>query len=151
MEICDGKDNNCDGEVDEEGEFVFFEDADGDGWGNPGTTINACSAHEGWVEQSGDCNDSDASVHPGSIEVCDGKDNNCDGQVDEIGDVIFFEDADSDGWGNLSATVKACSAPAGYEAQGGDCDDGDETVYPGAMEICDGKDNNCDGQVDEGC
>jgi len=60
----------------------------------------------------------------------------------------YYEDVDDDGFGNSSVSVQACSQPSGYVLEGGDCDDGDVTVYPGAPEICDSKDNNCSGFVD---
>jgi hypothetical protein len=51
------------------------------------------------------------------------------------------------------APVAACQAPEGYVVKGdllpGDCDDNDATIFPGAQELCDGKDNNCNGQIDE--
>jgi hypothetical protein len=48
------------------------------------------------------------------------------------------------------ATTEACEQPEGYAAVGGDCDDSNGDAFPGAAEICDGVDNNCDGQVDNG-
>jgi hypothetical protein len=149
-EICgDGIDNDCDGQVDET--KSFYRDADGDGWGNDGQTIMACSVPAGYVEQVGDCDDNDASVYPGAEEICDGKDNDCNGEIDEYSESVFYRDADGDGWGNDGQTIMACSAPAGYVEQGDDCDDNDASVYPGAEEICDNKDNNCNGEIDEGC
>ena len=74
-------------------------------------------------------------------EICgDGKDNNCNGQIDE--GCAVCEDKDGDGY----YAYNAVSCP-----QGNDCNDNDATIYPGVTEKCDGKDNNCDGQVDEGC
>jgi nitrous oxidase accessory protein NosD len=62
----------------------------------------------------------------------------------------FYRDADGDGFGNPLITIQACTAPPGYVADNTDCDDTHATVYPGAPEICDGLDNNCNGQIDEG-
>ncbi len=91
-------------------------DADGDG-----------------VPLSLDCDDHDKDVHPGATEVCNGKDDNCDGKIDE------GFDADGDGYPTCAAL--------GKEA---DCDDHDRDVHPGAAEACNGKDDNCDGKIDEG-
>lgn len=62
----------------------------------------------------------------------------------------WYLDDDEDGYGDPNNSIEACGAPLDYVANDADCDDGDNTVYPGALEVCDGKDNNCDGQVDEG-
>jgi hypothetical protein len=126
-EICDGKDNNCDGQVDE-----GF-DTDGDGY-----TI--CE---------GDCNDNDPGIYPGAPEVCDGKDNNCNGQIDEGVKLTFYRDTDRDGYGDPVITTLACLQPAGYISNNLDCNDANATIYPGAPELCDGLDNNCNGQIDE--
>ena len=131
-EICgDGVDNDCNGwdllvDMDLDGDWGLacggndcddFDpmvstliDADGDG-------SNACD----------DCDDADAGNFPGNVEVCDGFDNDCDGNADDM------DDLDGDG-------VDACN---------GDCDDADPLVFPGNVEVCDGFDNDCDGIIDD--
>jgi hypothetical protein len=154
VEICDGIDNNCDGQIDEGfADVTYYRDTDGDGYGNDaGTTTAKCAVPEGYVAIGGDCNDHNASIHPNAVEICDGIDNNCDGQIDEgFADVTYYKDADGDGYGNDAQTTTAkCNTPTGYVAIAGDCNDNDASIYPNAVEICDGIDNNCDGQVDEG-
>ena len=123
LEICDGLDNDCDGEPDA-GET----DADNDGH----------------MLCQGDCNDSDASVHPDAEEVCsDNVDNDCVGG-DEIC-VCSCEDADADGH-------YATSCGDAYCSPNDDCDDSDTNLHPGVAEICgNSKDDNCNGQTDENC
>ena len=84
-------------------------------------------------------------------EVCDGKDNDCDGDIDEDVLITYFEDKDADGFGLQNKTYEACDQPANYAKVFGDCDDNIGTNNPDADEICDNIDNNCDGQTDEGC
>jgi MYXO-CTERM domain-containing protein len=99
-----------------------------------------------------DCDDADASVHPGAAETCDGEDDDCDGTVDEAdaADAAdWYADTDGDSYGNAGVSVTACDAPAAYVADASDCDDGDATVHPGADEVCDSEDNDCDGTIDE--
>jgi hypothetical protein len=94
-----------------------------------------------------DCDDGDARIHPGAAETCDGRDEDCDGLVDEgISVSAWYRDADGDGWGDPDSREYACSAPEGFVAAGGDCDDGDADVAPDAEDgDCDGVDQDCDG------
>ena len=82
---------------------------------------------DGYSENDGDCDDTDATIFPGATDIEDGIDNDCDDEIDE--------DFDMDG--------------DGYTENDGDCDDTDATVYPGATELEDGIDNDCDGEIDE--
>ncbi|WP_405381836.1 MopE-related protein [Maribacter sp. LLG6340-A2] len=151
-EVCDGIDNDCDGEVDEGFELTtYYADTDGDGFGDPEVSVEACGAPAGYVEDGTDCDDGEALSYPGNAEVCDGIDNDCDGEVDE--DFVlttYYADTDGDGFGDPEVSVEACGAPAGYVEDGTDCDDGEALSYPGNTEVCDGIDNDCDGEVDEG-
>ncbi len=87
-EVCDGLDNDCDDTVDgayAEGQNTYYRDADADGYGNADATQTGCSAPVGYVVDVGDCDDSEATVHEGAVELCDdGLDNNCDGLLDEV-------------------------------------------------------------------
>ncbi len=159
-EVCDGQDNDCDRSTDEgfdtdnDGVSACFGDCD-----DTDNTINPqaietpgngkddnCDGQidegmidrdsDGFTPNCGDCNDSDPTVNPHSKEVCDRFDNNCDGYVDSAKGVynlcsVCF-DADGDGQTNCD----------------GDCNDADKAIYRGAAEICDGKDNDCDGMID---
>ncbi|MBM4067205.1 MAG: hypothetical protein FJ266_16485 [Planctomycetes bacterium] len=69
QEICDDVDNNCDGQIDEGLKTTFYEDADGDGYGNPQVTTKACSQPSGYVANNTDCDDTNAAVNPGATEI----------------------------------------------------------------------------------
>lgn len=150
LEICNNSDDDCDGEVDEGVQLTFYADADGDGYGNPTLTTLACTAPSGFVSNDLDCDDSDPNINPSMAEICNLQDDNCNGLVDEGVQTAFFADTDNDGYGNGSASMWACSLPAGYAAVAGDCDDGNANVNPSAAEVCNEIDDDCDGAVDEG-
>jgi len=131
-EYCDEIDNDCDGDIDEPDAInaaSYFVDADGDGFGDPDTTITSCVLEDGMSEDDTDCDDDAETAYPGAEEIWyDGIDNDCLGGSDD--------DADGDGF-------------AGGE-DGVDCDDLDPAVNPDAVEICgDGTDNDCDGSLGE--
>ncbi len=148
-EICNGIDDNCNGMVDEGVGQLWYQDGDGDGYGNSAVSVQACSAPAGYVSDHTDCDDTRAYVHPGAAEVCNGLDDNCNGAIDDGVTTPYYQDNDGDGFGS-GVTAQACSAPAGYVSVSGDCNDANGAIHPGATEICNGVDDNCDGQIDEG-
>ena len=99
---------------------------------------------DGFSVDAGDCDDADALVFPGASEACDGVDNNCDGAVDEGVTETWFPDGDGDGFGADDQPTEACSRPDGFVPSSTDCDDADSSVFPGALEVCDGIDTDCD-------
>ncbi len=100
-----------------------------------------------------DCNDNNANIHPNATEICNGIDDNCNYQTDEgLQQYTYFRDADSDNYGSKTNNITTCNAtiPAGYITNNTDCNDNNNQMHPGATEICDGNDNNCNNQTDEG-
>jgi microsomal dipeptidase-like Zn-dependent dipeptidase len=151
---CDGLDNDCNGIVDDVlYPTPYYRDLDGDGYGNPAVTSNSCLLLDGYVSDNTDCNDYPKSggygINPGAPEICNnGVDDDCDGTIDEVN--VYYMDTDSDGYGNSNFQTTACSQPAGYVTNNTDCDDGRASIHPFSLEICDGRDNDCDGIIDEG-
>ncbi|MFT5584635.1 MAG: hypothetical protein ACI9VR_002220 [Cognaticolwellia sp.] len=97
-----------------------------------------------------DCDDNNAGLFPGNPEVCDDKDQDCDGIVDEGSFLDGYVDQDGDGVG-AGEPIQVCDVfEQGFVFDGNDCDDGDPETFPGAQEACDGQDNDCDDAVDEG-
>jgi hypothetical protein len=149
-EVCDGRDNDCDGEVDEGVTPTWFADSDGDGFGNSGLSVTRCQAPLSFVRQGGDCNDTDPTSFPGRAEVCDARDNDCNGEIDEGVKTTYFRDADGDGYGDPNNSVFTCQTPSvGFVVLAGDCDDGRPDAHPTAEESCNNRDDDCDGVVDQ--
>jgi len=155
-ELCDALDNDCDGVVDEDARdmITWYPDADGDGYGTDESGLTeACELPEGYADNGLDCDESDAAVNPGATELCDGIDNDCDASVDETDAadaVTWYPDEDGDGYGDDELAVVSCTAIQGWVDLGADCDDTDDDTHPGADELCDGIDNDCDDEIDEG-
>jgi len=153
-ELCDSVDNNCDGEVDEEGAqdaTTWYRDADGDGYGNGDNTRVLCEQPTGYLADGADCDDLDAAVNPEGVESCNGVDDDCDGVVDgetALGVTPWYADTDGDGFGDASVSQMNCEATSGYVADSTDCDDTIAAVNPGAEETCNLVDDDCDGAID---
>ncbi len=136
QEVCDGVDQDCDGVIDDNPSdpTIWYIDADADGYGSTEIAEVSCTAPRGSAGNSEDCDDGNNLIHPYADEYCDGEggkdwdytiDYNCDGSLPG-------EDADGDGWNSCE-----------------ECDDSRDTVYPGAEELCDGRDNDCDEEIPE--
>jgi hypothetical protein len=172
FEICDGLDDNCDGITDPPGTIgghYYYYDNDGDGYGDPNMPpLWFCAPQPPYYTAltGNDCDDTEPQINPGAQEVCgDGKDNDCDGVVDQavnaIGCSLFYYDWDYDGYGDSSIPPLCACAPCGWSPGcyalfytapvAGDCAPYDPSIHPGAPETCNGLDDNCDGNIDEGC
>ena len=130
---------------------TWYRDEDGDGFGSS-QSVYQCSQPPRYVLESGDCDDSDGDIGPGAAEVCNDKDDDCDGEVDEdAADAsVWYVDTDGDGFGSPLDPRTACARPAGYADNADDCEDTLAEVNPGQDEVCgDGLDNDCDGAPGE--
>ena len=146
-ETCDGTDNNCSGDESDASDLsTWYADVDYDFYGDPGSSVDACTRPSSYRSNSLDCDDTSASVNPGESETCDGTDNNCSGDETDAADAsAWHPDSDGDGYGDEGSSVDACTQPSGHVADGTDCDDTAAAVNPGESETCDGTDNNCSG------
>jgi hypothetical protein len=146
-EICDGKVNTCGSslptnETDDDSDTYVECTIDAGGWDGVGSIVGG-----------DDCNDGDSAINTAATETCDSVDNDCDSLIDDddtgvTGQTSFFVDGDLDGFGGTS-TVDACSQPASTFVTSTDCDDANSAINPGATEVCDSVDNDCDTLIDE--
>jgi hypothetical protein len=132
---------------------TYYADYDLDGYG--GTLANprrACSPPDSYALMNGDCDDYDPKLNPGASELCNGKDDNCNGSIDEnVVYADYCEDKDGDGHGvKGGATKHDCGPRNGFGLCDNDCDDANPKVYPGATELCNYEDDNCNNRIDEG-
>ncbi|RIA10005.1 putative secreted protein (Por secretion system target) [Flavobacteriaceae bacterium MAR_2010_72] len=135
--VANGIDEDCDGM------FQWYQDNDGDGYGSA-VVVQSSNSSPGAGESnvSTDCNDGDASIHPGATDiVANGIDENCDGMFQ------WYQDNDGDGYGTTVVVQSSNSSPgAGESNVSTDCNDGDASINPGATDIvANGIDENCDG------
>ncbi len=162
IEECNTLDDNCNGLIDEEVSSVFFLDLDGDGYGGAAASVSACAMPMGYANIAGDCNDSNADIFPGTTEVCNDADDDCNGLIDDGLPLLdIYADNDGDGWAPVGVEARRrCGVPLGFAVSrdpdmngtpNWDCDDSRATVHPTASETCDGVDNDCDEVVDRWC
>jgi hypothetical protein len=152
-ELCDGLDNNCDGQPEAGEAGTYYVDADNDLYGDPTFGIEACEEVPGYSANDDDCDDLDPAINPGVSEVCDGNDDDCDGAIDDADpDVVattWYGDGDGDGYGDDAVAIVSCTDVPGASVTGGDCDDLEGSVHPGASETCNDIDDDCDELVDD--
>ena len=129
---------------------TYYKDVDGDGYGRNNDTKISAMPVPGYVLVGGDCVDWIATIYPGAPELANGMDDNCNGQIDEgLTMYTYYKDVDGDGFGRNNDTKMSAVPVPGYVLLGGDCVDWVASIYPGAPELANGRDDNCNGQIDE--
>jgi hypothetical protein len=155
LEYCNEVDDNCDGTIDELNAVdlnTFYEDTDNDGYGVSSSTTEACAAPTNYSAVSGDCDDTNDAVFPNGLELCNGIDDDCDGNIDgsDAADIdVFYADADEDGFGDQTQSISTCTQINGFVDNDQDCDDANFDVNPNGTETCNDVDDDCNGVIDD--
>jgi len=136
-------DNGIDEDCDGSDILTWYEDADNDTFGNPNSSQTANTQPNGYVVDNTDCDDTNPDINTSASEIVDnGVDEDCDGSDLHT----WYEDADSDTFGNPDVSQTGNTQPTGYVDNDEDCDDTNPNINPDAVEIADnGIDENCDG------
>ena len=149
IEYCNGFDDDCDGSIDANAvdALTWYADFDNDDFGNPSDIEIQCEAPTGYIDIAEDCDDNNQNIYPNADEICNSKDDDCNGFIDDqtIDALPFYPDTDSDGFGDPNLPLYQCVVPPNYVENNSDCDDGDSSIFPLAQEFCDGVDQDCDG------
>ncbi len=159
-EDCNGLADDQDPDVDSASLGSWYQDADGDGYGDPTTLSASCDGASGLVTDGTDCDDGDLAINPDATEICDEEDTDedCSGAADDDDPGVdsttltaWFADADGDGYGDPSSGTEACEQPKGHVIDDSDCDDENDAVNPGTPEVCDedDTDEDCSGLADD--
>lgn len=104
---------------------------------------------DGYWTIDNDCNDNNPAINPGATEACNTVDDNCNNQIDEGVLSTFYRDADNDTYGNALQSQQASTVPAGYVGNNTDCNNNSASINPGAIETCNGINDDCDSEIDE--
>ncbi len=163
-EACEGSTaGECSDEADNDSDG-FYDCNDPDCAGAPAceeadadsdTDADTDNDADGWTTENGDCDDYNEDIYPGADETCNGEDDDCDGEEDNdpIDGSTWYEDYDSDGYGDPNVSMEACDRPEDYVANDDDCNDVNDEINPDGTEIDgNGIDEDCDGyDFGEGC
>ncbi len=148
-EACNGIDDDCDSVIDDNVTTQnYYTDVDGDGFGS-NLIGNFCSPPVNSSLNNTDCDDNNSAINPNATEVCNGIDDDCDSVIDD--NVItqnYYNDMDGDGFG-AGLIGNFCSPPSNSSLTNDDCNDNNAAVRPGATEVCNGIDDDCNGSIDD--